>query len=472
MTHDNQDGDANHGHRISRRRLVQGCGASLAFALAGGGIGTVAAQHDEDDDDFESVPDLLADMPDNWGRWGDDDGLGVINVLGSEEMFEGMTAAKKRGKKNVERFTLQGPITGFAIDELVGEAPDDGGTTTDTGDAMFPGRFPARRDNWADASDDTLALTTPGGMAFADDAFITPLYLQGVTHCDALGHGWYDGELYNGFAADTTHTKRDFDFGVTGLQDLKQDTDGDKESPEVGPITETHGLGKADISFAAGAGIAGRGVLLDVGRHKGTEGPDGTWLPLDTEPLKVENSDAAITLEDLKDTADAQDVELKEHDILLIRTGAIERTQDPDAEWNALGEPGLKYSDALVEWVHDMDIPYIGADNLAIEQVFQTVTEDDLKEGRKDLHGDYALPLHGAFLRDLGVTFNEVVDLKELAEQADEDGIYEFLFTAAPLHAEMGTGAPVNPVVLKATGEKEEDDNDENDENEGKGNDD
>jgi kynurenine formamidase len=437
-----------HGNRLTRRGVMQGCGAGIALALAGGGVGTVAAEHDEDEDNFEDIAGLLDGMPDNWGRWGDDDGLGVLNVLGSEDMFEGMIAAMKRGKKRIQRFTLQAPMTGFGIDALHGDAS---GTTTDTGDAMFPGRFPARRDNWADASDDTLALATPGGMAFADDAFITPLYLQGTTHADALGHGWYSDQIYNGFSTDTTHTRRDFDIPVTGIRDLKQDEDGDGTQPEIGDVSQTHGLGEADISYVAGAGVAGRGVLLDVGRHMGTEGPDDSWLPLDTEPLEEEDPASAVTLEDLQETADAQGVDIEEHDILLVRTGAIERTRDPDAEWNALGEPGLTYSDALVEWVHEMDIPYIGADNLAVEQLFHTVTEDDLNEGRKHLHGDYALPLHGAFLRDLGVTLNEVMDLEELAAQCAEDGIYEFLFTAAPLKAEMGSGAPVNPVVLKAT---------------------
>lgn len=86
-----------------------------------------------------------------------------------------------------------------------------------------------------------------------------------------------------------------------------------------------------------------------------------------------------------------------------------------------------------------MEIPLVGADNLAVEKVVSVV--DDTP---------YILPLHGAFLRDLGVPFNQILDLSALAAQCAEDGIYEFLYVASPLHVERATGGPVNPVVLKA----------------------
>jgi len=41
--------------------------------------------------------------------------------------------------------------------------------------------------------------------------------------------------------------------------------------------------------------------------------------------------------------------------------------------------------------------------------------------------------------------------LEDLAAACAEDGIYDFLFTASPLHVEMSTGAPINPVVVKAS---------------------
>lgn len=417
MTGHDHDHDGGESGSVDRRRFVQGCGATVALAASGLSLDAVAAEAGT-----SPVGELLADLPDNWGRWGEDDELGAINMLGSEQMVDGMNAAMQRGRNGVQRFTLQTPMTGEAIDALVEE--DVSFPTTDTGDPFFPGRAPARRDA-VDISD------TATGMSFADDRFVTPLYLQGTSHADSLGHGWYDGQIYNGRPADPNSDtdvrdnvdgSRSFDIPLTGI-------DGE-------PVTETNGLQVNDISNAAGAGVAGRAVLLDVGRHFGDE---NGWLPFDSDAPG--SGGFSVTIERIKETAAAQDVRLRKRDILLIRTGSIERVRDPDAEWDANNEPGLKFSPLLVDWLHDMEIPYIGADNLAIEKLVQVVDGDS-----------YILPMHGACLRDLGLTFNEILDLSDLAAACAEDGIYEFLFTAAPLHVERGTGAPINPVVLKATG--------------------
>lgn len=433
---------------VQRRRFLQGMGATAAVAAVGLGTGTATAQESE----LSPAGRLLADMPDNWGRWGEDDELGMLNELGSEEMFRGMQAVMEGGPEDIGRFTLQTPMTGEAIDALVGQGEFP---TTDTGDPAFPGRFPARKDNtadWRNAADNA-------GMRFADDRFDAPLYLQGTSHVDALGHGWFadqdtngdgtvdqaDEQLYNGFSAETSASTRSYDIPVTGLSPSES---GEEEATAV---DEVNLLSRADISNAADAGIQGRGVLLDVGRHMGDE--ENGWLDLN-EP---------ITLQDLQDTADAQGVEIQERDILIIRTGSIERARDPDAPWHALAEPGLKYSDALIEFIDEMEIPYIAGDNLPVEKVQHEVTEEDLNDGREDLAGTYALPVHGACLRNLGVTINEVLDLSELAAACAEDGVYSFLFTAAPLHVEGGTGAPVNPVVTKATAVQDDDGDDGSD---------
>lgn len=370
---------------------------------------------------FRPIAPLLEHIAEaNWGRWGEDDELGAINYLGTEEMQAGLAAAHGTGETGVERYTLQTPMTGHGIDALLEEADFP---TTDAGDPYFPSMSIARRDNVVDAVKNSQ--TTPSGGAFAEDHFVTPVSLHGTTHFDALAHGWYNGALYNGFDPATTHTPRRYDDAVDGCTGE--------------PVEKIHGIGRADISNAADAGVAGRAVLLDVGRYA-----------VDEPPYRLDMG-RAVTLDDLLATADEQGVKIRHRDILLIRTGSIECARDPDASWHALDDPGLTYSDELVRWVRDKEIPIIGADNLGIERFVHQVDESDLDSSRGDLAGNYLIPLHGAFLRDLGVTLNEVLDLSAVAARADSDGIYEMLFTAGPLHVEMGTAAPVNPVVLKAT---------------------
>jgi len=60
-----------------------------------------------------------------------------------------------------------------------------------------------------------------------------------------------------------------------------------------------------------------------------------------------------------------------------------------------------------------------------------------------------ALPLHNALMRNLGVTFTEITQLDELADDCAVDGQWTFLYAAAPLKIVGGTGAPVNPIAVK-----------------------
>lgn len=282
-----------------------------------------------------------------------------------------------RGAQAIERgrtFTLQIPMTH-------GDGP------------VFPGRVATQhfmtQDEGMYWSDKAEALA--GGVKYSDD--VAFMYLQGTTHVDALAHAWYGDDIYGGESAKST----------------------------------VHGHAHGDVSAIGERGIVGRGVLLDVGRHMG--GDNGRLAP-----------NTCINLDDLKDTADAQGVEVEERDILIIRTGSIPRffEDEPDAEWDAMTEPGLCYSHELLEWIDTMEIPAIGSDNLAIERVVQ------------EIDGETAIiPLHGALMRDMGVVLTEIMALEELGADSAEDGQYTFLYTAAPLKMVGGTGSPVNPIVIK-----------------------
>jgi hypothetical protein len=52
-------------------------------------------------------------------------------------------------------------------------------------------------------------------------------------------------------------------------------------------------------------------------------------------------------------------------------------------------------------------------------------------------------------MRNLGVTLTEIADLEKLSASCDADKQYTFLYAAAPLKVHLGSGSPVNPLVIK-----------------------
>lgn len=315
------------------------------------------------------VENLFADAPSNWGKWGEEDQVGALNYLDTAQVLRGNQAVQSG-----QTFTLQLPMTH-------GVGP------------VFPGRVPTMhfmsQDEGLYSTDKLAALD--GGVKYSDDAVF--MYLQGTTHVDALGHAWYGDHVYNNNSADST----------------------------------VHGHDAVDVGVLGEKGVAGHGVLLDIGRHAGNQ-------------VNRLEPGSCIHLDDLLNTAEAQGVNIQKRDILLIRTGSMGRyySEQPDAEWTAMSEPGLCYSEELVQWIYDMEIPFIAADNLAVELVPQEI------EGQ-----NYVIPLHGVLMRDLGVVLSELYWLDDLADSSAEDGQYTFLFTAAPLKMKRGSGSPVNPIVIK-----------------------
>ena len=162
--------------------------------------------------DVPELTEMLADAPTNWGKWGDDDEVGALNYLTSEEVLRGI-----REVRDGRVFTLQ---------RLIGH-PE--------GDPVWPGRTGAEVTVVYDEStwDGDGAPAFPGGLHYADDKINA--FLQGSTQYDALGHLWYDGKIWNGYDARTT---------VGGLQ-------------------------KASVEPIAQRGVVGRGILLDMARFRG-----------------------------------------------------------------------------------------------------------------------------------------------------------------------------------------------------------
>jgi hypothetical protein len=49
----------------------------------------------------------------------------------------------------------------------------------------------------------------------------------------------------------------------------------------------------------------------------------------------------------------------------------------------------------------------------------------------------------------IGVAIGEIFYVKDLAADCAEDGVYEFFFTAPPLHIPGAAGSPINPQAIK-----------------------
>ena len=83
-----------------------------------------------------------------------------------------------------------------------------------------------------------------------------------------------------------------------------------------------------------------------------------------------------------------------------------------------------------------MEIPSITADNIGCEQGFN--------RKRNGLG-----VLNAALLCNLGGIFNEIVWLKDLAEDCDKDKQYTFPLASTPLKFVYGCGSAVNPIAIK-----------------------
>ena len=182
----------------------------------------------------------LAREVNNWGRWGDDDELGTLNLITPEVVVRAAECVK-RG----ESFPLGLP--------LHADGPQTG---------VMPGRI------------NPIHLMTQVNQRYgkeadafhaSDDAVV--MGLQCATHWDAFSHVSYDGRVYNGFGDEVITAG-----GATRLSIDKVKT------------------------------IVSRGVLLDVARAKGVERLEAGYaitgadldVAADMAKLKVEAGDIVL----------------------------------------------------------------------------------------------------------------------------------------------------------------------------------
>jgi kynurenine formamidase len=158
----------------------------------------------------------LAERVSNWGRWGDDDEIGTLNLIDGDAVRRA-AGAVRTGK----RFSLA-----VRLDQY---SPQIG---------SVPGRINPLHTMVAI---NTEYQGSPDGFCTSDD--IITMGLQAATHWDALSHVSYGGRLYNGFPASS--------------------------------ITPEAGATRCGISRVST--LVSRGVLLDVARALGRERLEGGY---------------------------------------------------------------------------------------------------------------------------------------------------------------------------------------------------
>jgi len=175
-------------------------------------------------------------------------------------------------------------------------------------------------------------------------------------------------------------------------------------------------------------GMFGRAVLIDVAGHRASVGE-----PI--EPL----SPFAITAEHVEAARVAQAVEVREGDILLLRTGWMQGYLAADAAGREtfarkFSFPGLYAGEETARYLWNLRIAAVAADNPALE-----VAPGDKAAGS----------LHRRILPMLGIPIGELWNFEELAADCRDDGCWEAFFASVPLYLPGGVASPANAVVLK-----------------------
>jgi kynurenine formamidase len=222
----------------------------------------------------------------------------------------------------------------------------------------------------------------PSDFCTSDDVVV--MGLQCATHWDGLGHVSYDNRLYNGYPASTITAAGAAKCGIHRIRTL-----------------------------------VSRGVLLDVARARG-----GERLP----------PGYAITADDLDAACELARVQVLPGDVVLVRTGQMERLRAGDKLAYAAQTSGLSIT--TVEWFRRHDVAAVATDTMTFEA--WPCERDDM-----------LLPVHLLDLVEMGMTQGQNFVLDELAADCADDGRYDFLLDASPLPFTNAVGSPVNPVAVK-----------------------
>jgi kynurenine formamidase len=290
----------------------------------------------------------------NWGRWGKEDERGALNYITNQKR------ARTAG------LVQSGEAVSMALPLATEPASDNETPVTH----LMIG---------ADAP--------PDGTGGAADYFAISHHGFMTTHLDALCHIFWNGKMYNGFAAS-----------------------------EVG----SQGAKRCAIDVAC-QGIVSRGVLLDIPKLRNVE-----WL----EPGE------RVFPEDLDNAEKDHNVRVEEGDVLLVRVGRSRRRKFKGG-WEPARNgisPMAGLDPACLPWLHERRLAVLGSDGVS----------DVFPSG----YDDVPFPIHVGAIAMMGVHLLDNADLDELAATCARLGRYDFQFAMLPLVLRRGTASPVNPVGI------------------------
>ena len=257
---------------------------------------------------------------------------------------------------------------------------------------------PARGLFWFRSPPRRTMFDCSGGMRISYDEYIDGFCPQSSSQWDGHRHvchpalGFYNGRTHDEVLAEGSE--------VLGIQNL------------------------------AKRGAATRGVLLDLGRFLEEQG-----TPIDF------HSSQTFDVATLEACREAQGVEVRPGDMLIFRTGWLRWLYGlPPAQLTELAEhlvaPGLLSGPAMARYLWDLHIAAIGTDVVAVEAWPPVITPE-----RGFLHIN--------LITMFGMNLGEMWELEALADDCAADGVYEFMFTTAPMHIRGGVGSPPNALAIK-----------------------
>lgn len=302
----------------------------------------------------------------NWGRWGDDDRLGTLNHVTPRVRVDAA-----REVTDGEVVSLSWEIDSISTPEQHAGPPQRYMITTGQGlsdpDRVVPPAL--RREDRQAGAHEYVGLVFHG---------------YGVTHLDALSHIFWDGHMYGGHPA--AH------------------------------VTDHQG---AIVHDAAGlaAGVATRGVLVDVAAHRGVP-----WL----------DPGDGIGPEEVEAVLAAQGTVVRPGDALLLRTGyGRRRREEGPQDMATTGRAG--WHAAILPWLHEHDIALIGADT----------AQEVVPSGYDQLR----IPVHTIGIVAMGLHLLDNCDLEPLTDACHRHQRFTFHLVLAPLRWVGATGSPVNPIA-------------------------